>query len=118
MNARELNEVFERNRIRHVRLEKPFDDSDEVHTMIVDDNGNYIGSSDKWHFNSIEINENTFGFDTEDDICDDDYEDFEICDITFYSQSWAYPNAYINECGGGVEVAEKNCGIIFIYILT
>lgn len=111
MNARELNEVFERNGIGHVRLEKPFDDSDEVHAMIVDDNGNYIGSSDKWHFTSIEINENTFGFDTEDDICDDDYEDFEICDITFYSQSWAYPNAYINECGGGIEVAEKNCGI-------
>lgn len=53
MNARELNEIFEKYGIGHVRLEKPFEDSDEIHAMVVDDNGDYLGSSDKWHFSSI-----------------------------------------------------------------
>lgn len=111
MNARELNKIFEKYGIGHVRLEKPFEDSDEIHAMVVDDKGDYLESSDKWHFSSIVINDNTFGFETKDEISVDDYENFEICDLTFYSQSWAYPNAYINECGGGIDVAEKNCGI-------
>ena len=89
MNARELNEIFEKYGIGHVRLEKPFEDSDEIHAMVVDDNGDYLGSSDKWHFSSIGINDNTFGFETKDDISVDDYEIFEICDLTFYSKSWA-----------------------------
>lgn len=72
MNARELNEIFEKYGIGHVRLEKPFEDSDEIHAMVVDDNGDYLESSDKWHFSSIGINDNTFGFETKGEISVDE----------------------------------------------
>lgn len=111
MTARELNTIFERQGIGHVRLEKPFDDSNEIQAFVVDDAGNYIESTDKWHFATIDINDSTGGFDTEDEITDEDYDWFEICDLQFHSQAWAYPRAYINECDGGIDVAEGNCGI-------
>lgn len=103
MTARELNVIFEKYEIGRVELQKPFDDSNEIHAVVIGKDGNYN--------TKIAINYNTFGFETENEICEDDYDKFEICDLMFYHTAWAYPNAYIDECGGGIEVAERNCGI-------
>lgn len=68
MNAKQLNEIFERQGIGHVKLVRPFFDSDgftEVHAIVVDDDGNDLQATDKWHYASIEININTFGYDAE-----------------------------------------------------
>ena len=68
MNAKQLNEIFERQGIGHVKLVRPFFDSDgstEVHAIVVDDDGNDLQATDKWHYASIEINSNTFGYDAE-----------------------------------------------------
>ena len=67
--------------------------------------------TDKWHYAIIEINSNTFGYDAENEICEQDYEDFIIGDLLFHSTAWAYPHATINEIGGGIDCAESNCGI-------
>ena len=43
MNAKQLNEIFERQGIGHVKLVRPFFDSDgstEVHSIVVDDDIN------------------------------------------------------------------------------
>ena len=114
MNVKQLNEIFERQGIGHVKLERPFFDSDgstEVHAIVVDDDGNDLQSTDKWHYTSIEINSNTFGYDAEYEICEKDYEDFIIGDLLFHSTPSAYPCATINESDGGLDCAESNCGI-------
>ena len=114
MNAKKLNEIFERQGIGHVKLVRPFFDSDgstEVHAIVVDDNGNDLQATDKWHYASIEINSNTFGYDAENEISEQDYEDYNIGDLRFHSTAWAYPHATINEIGGGIDCVESNCGI-------
>ena len=61
--SKQLNEIFERQGIGHVKLVRPFFDSDgftEVHAIVVDDDGNDLQATDKWHYAIIEINSNTF----------------------------------------------------------
>ena len=114
MNAKQLNDIFERQGIGHVKLVCPFFESDgstEVHAIVVDDDGNDLQATDKWHYASIEINSNTFGYDSENEISEQDYEDFNIGDLRFHSTAWAFPCAAINEIGGGLDCAESNCGI-------
>ena len=88
MNAKQLNEIFERQGIGHVKLVRPFfesDDSTEVHAIVIDDDGNDLQATHKWHYTSIEINSNTFGYDSENEISEQDYEDFNIGDLRFHS---------------------------------
>lgn len=50
MKAKQLNEIFERQGIGHVKLVRPFFDSDgstEVHAIVVDDDGNDLQVTDK-----------------------------------------------------------------------
>ena len=84
MNARQLNEIFERQGIGHVKLVRPFFESDgstEVHAIVVDDDGNDLQATDKWPYTSIEINSNTFGYDSENEIREQDPEDFNTGDL-------------------------------------
>lgn len=103
MNAKELSNLLEKYNIGHVLLEKTYSEDDEIYAYVINTNGTY---SDK-----IIINDNTSGFETETEICEEDYKWFEICDLQFYHTAWAYPCAGIDEPGGGIDVAEKNCGI-------
>lgn len=111
MTARELDKLIRKYNIGYCKLTKDYaDDGDDSLFLKVYNNDNEI-ITDKIHFEQIQINDSTFGYDWEGEITDEAYDFYEINEIQFFVNAWAYPTSYIDEPDGGLDVAEANCGI-------